>query len=104
LARSRILEPVDSRPVWSVTCFFVTHELRGQGVATLLLRAAVAYAAAHGARIVEGYPVEPREAAAVPPVFAFTGTSAAFRAVGFQEVARRSPTRPIMRFTISDDH
>jgi GNAT superfamily N-acetyltransferase len=103
LERSRILKPVDDQPVWSVTCFFVTRELRGQGVATELLRAAAEHAAAHGARIVEGYPVEPRGAAGIPPVFAFTGTAATFRAAGFHEVARRSPTRPIMRFTICGD-
>lgn len=103
LERSRILKQVDEQPVWSVTCFFVAREVRGQGVATQLLRAAVAYAAEHGARIVEGYPVEARGAAGVPPVFAFTGTAATFTAVGFQEVARRSPTRPIMRLLVAPE-
>lgn len=103
LERSRILKRVDEQPVWSVTCFFVAREQRGQGVATHLLRAAVAYAAEHGARTVEGYPVEPRGATGIPPVFAFTGTAATFTAAGFQEVTRRSPTRPIMRLLVAPE-
>jgi GNAT superfamily N-acetyltransferase len=100
LDRSRILKRVDDQPVWSVTCFFVARELRGQCVATQLLRAAVAYAASQGARIVEGYPVEPRNGT-LPSVFAFTGPAATFLAAGFHEVARRSATRPIMRYEIA---
>lgn len=101
LDRSRILKRVDEQPVWSVVCFFVKRNYRHKGVSTRLLRAAVAFAAEHGARIVEGYPVEPRKAE-MPPVFAWTGLAASFRQAGFVEVARRSETRPIMRFAIAD--
>jgi GNAT superfamily N-acetyltransferase len=97
LERSRVLAPVDDRPCWSVACLFVQREFRGQGVATALLRAAVAHARANGAEILEGYPVEPRGSDPIPPAFAWTGIPSAFRAAGFREVARRSPTRPIMR-------
>ena len=34
----------------------------------------------------------------MPDAFAWTGLSAAFLKAGFKEVARRSETRPIMRF------
>ena len=47
--------------------------------------------------MVEGYLVEPRQGR-VPAVFAYTGLASAFRHAGFVEVARRSETRPIMRF------
>ena len=50
----------------------------------------------HGARIVEGYPVGPYSAK-MPDAFAWTGTVAAFRATGYEQVARGSPKRPIMR-------
>jgi hypothetical protein len=50
-----------------------------------------------GAKIIEGYPVEPRKGA-VPDVFAYTGLPSAFRKAGFVEVLRRSRTRPIMRY------
>ena len=99
LERSRILKPVDDRSVWSVVCFFVERSYRRRGVSRLLLRAAVDLASSRGAKIVEGYPVEPKKAK-TPAAFAWTGLAAAFRSAGFTEVARRSETRPIMRFNI----
>jgi hypothetical protein len=51
------------------------------------------------ATIVEGYPVEPRKDS-MPEVYAFTGMASAFRKVGFLEAARRSETRPIMRYML----
>ncbi len=99
LARSRILKPVDDRPVWSVVCLYVVKELRRTGISTELLRSAVDHARKNGARIVEGYPVEPRQPD-MADVFAACGTASAFRKAGFREVARRSETRPIMRFEL----
>lgn len=98
LERSRILQPVDDQPVWSVTCFFVAKPYRRQGVSVELLRAATRYAKRRKVRIVEGYPVEPKKKN-YPDVFACTGLPSAFRKAGFREVLRRSPTRPIMRYT-----
>lgn len=99
LERSRILKRVDEQPVWSVVCFFVRRDLRRTGITTRLLAAAIEFAGAHGANILEGYPVEPRKPE-MPPAFAFTGLAASFRHAGFVEVARRSETRPIMRCMI----
>jgi len=96
LGRSRILKPVDDQPVWSVVCFFVARLSRRQGLTVGLLKAAAEFAKKNGARIIEGYPVEPREGKA-PDVFVFTGLARAFQQAGFVEVARRSETRPIMR-------
>jgi GNAT superfamily N-acetyltransferase len=99
LERSRVLKRVDDEPVWSITCFFVARAARRQGVTSALIDAAIAFAAEHGARIVEAYPIEPRKPE-VPPVFAWTGLASAFERAGFSEVARRSETRPIMRYEI----
>jgi GNAT superfamily N-acetyltransferase len=96
LGRSRVLAPVDGKPVWSVVCFFVARAWRKRGVTSQLLAAAVAYARKRGARIVEGYPVVARRGE-MPAAFAYTGFPSAFRRAGFAEVARRSPVRPIMR-------
>lgn len=101
LERSRVLAPVDEVPVWSITCFFIAKPYRGRGVASRLLKAITEYAAEQGAQIIEGYPVDTRgqrQSAA----FIFTGLPGMYRAAGFEEVARRSPTRPIMRFIVGD--
>jgi GNAT superfamily N-acetyltransferase len=99
LERSRVLKPVDGIPVWSISCLFVRRQDRRQGVATQLIRAAAEFAVSQGATVVEGYPVEP-SMEKMPDPFIWHGVPAAFLAAGFKEVARRSPSRPIMRFTI----
>ncbi len=96
LATSRILAPVDDEPVWSIVCLFLRKDVRRQGISAQLLRAATAFARKRGATIVEGYPQIPRQSD-VPAVFAWTGFASSFAKAGFREVARRSPTRPIMR-------
>jgi GNAT superfamily N-acetyltransferase len=101
LERSRILKRIDDEPVWSVVCFFVVKLFRHKGVTVKLLKAAVKYAKEHKARIVEGYPVEPKKTS-MPDAFAFTGLAAAFHKAGFVEVLRRSETRPIMRYFIKE--
>jgi GNAT superfamily N-acetyltransferase len=100
LAHSRILKPVDESDPWAVTCFFVAKQARRQGLTVELLRAAVDYVREQGGMIVEGYPVDPKND--LPDVFAYHGTAAAFRKAGFVDVARRSETRPVMRFTFGD--
>jgi GNAT superfamily N-acetyltransferase len=99
LARSRVLKPVDDKPVWSITCLFVKKPFRRRGVSVALLQAAVKFAGKQGAKIVEGYPTTPTMEQ-TPDPFVFMGVPSAFKAAGFKEVARRSATRPIMRFEI----
>ena len=99
LSRSRVLRPVDDERVWSVSCFFVARPYRQQGVTLPLLKAAVELARRKGARIVEGYPVDPRHGK-LPGAFLWTGLPKTFLRAGFKEVARRSPTRPLMRYAV----
>jgi GNAT superfamily N-acetyltransferase len=98
LDRSPKLRPVDDRDVWSITCFTVDRRHRRQGLAAVLLDAAVAFARERGAEVVEGYPIdtagEKRSSADL-----FTGTLAQFERAGFEEVARRGG-RPIVRLTL----
>ena len=96
LSRSRVLAPVDATPVWSITCLYVERDSRGRGFSVALLEAAVAHARKQGARMVEGYPIDTR-GQRQPAAFVWTGLAPAFHRAGFDEVARRSPTRPIMR-------
>jgi len=95
LERSRTLKRVDGKPVWAIVCFFVARSARRKGVMLRLLRAAAEYARSHGARIVEGYPVEPTRT--LSGASGFTGVVPTFRQAGFVEVLRRSRTQPIMR-------
>lgn len=99
LERSRILKPVDDKSVWSISCLFIKKPYRRKRISVQLLRAAVEFAAKRGAKIVEGYPVEP-SMENMPAPFLWHGIPSAFKAAGFEEVLRRSKSRPIMRFDI----
>jgi len=101
LQHSRVLGPVDDRPVWSVVCFVVARSARGQGVARALLGAAVVYARDHGATLLEAYPAD-TGGQRVPAAHAFKGTVPMFEGAGFEVVERRqanrtSAPRPIVR-------
>lgn len=96
LANSRILKPVDDKPVWSVVCFFIKKDFRKIGLSTELLQAASEYVKSKKGKIIEGYPIEPKQNK-MPDVFAWTGFTSAFLNAGFKEIERRSETRPIMR-------
>ncbi len=99
LQRSRILKKVDDLAVWSVVCFFVDKQHRRQGLSVHLLRAAVEYVKKQNGEALEGYPIEPKKGD-MPAPFVWTGLASTFREVGFQEILRRSETRPIMRYFI----
>jgi len=99
LERSRILKPVDEQAVWSISCLFIKRPYRRKGVSAQMLKAAVEFAATRGAKIVEGYPVEP-SMKNMPDPFLWHGIPSSFKAAGFAEVLRRSESRPIMRITV----
>jgi GNAT superfamily N-acetyltransferase len=82
---SRVLRPVDDAPdCWAVVCFYVVRGERHGGVAAALLEAAVDFAGAkkHANEM-------------------FVGSMSMFQEAGFEEVARRSAQRPIMRRQLS---
>ena len=99
LERSRVLKKIDDEPVWSISCFFIHRDYRKKGLSGRILEAAVDYVKNQGGRIVEGYPVEPKKDKTAD-VFAWTGLASFFKKAGFVECARRSETRPIMRFYV----
>jgi GNAT superfamily N-acetyltransferase len=99
LENSRVLQRVDNNHVWSAVCFFIQKEYRKKGLSVELLNAAKAFVKMNKGKIIEGYPVEPKSGKTAD-VFAWTGLATAFRKAGFEEVIRRSETRPIMRFSI----
>jgi GNAT superfamily N-acetyltransferase len=98
LARSRVLRPIDDKPAWAITCFFVARTHRGRGLATALAAEAVHYAARRGASLVEGYPIVSRTR--VPATFAWVGLPEVFAGAGFNEARQASRARRIMRCEI----
>jgi len=104
LERSKVLARIDDKPVWSIVCFVVSREVRGQGIARALLDAAVEYARDHGATLLEAYPVDPSRGR-VSAASAYTGPLGMFERAGFGVVERRqwnasTPVRPIVRRAI----
>jgi ribosomal protein S18 acetylase RimI-like enzyme len=95
LKRSRVMKAVDDQPVWSVICFVVPAEYRGQGVAQALLDGAISYAKKHGATLLEAYPVD--KPARSDDDDMWFGAKSMYDRAGFQEVARRKPQRPVVR-------
>jgi GNAT superfamily N-acetyltransferase len=95
LQRSPVMKPVDDEPVWSIVCFVVPAPYRGQGVARALLDGAIAYAKRRGAKLLEAYPVD--KPGRSHDDFMWFGAKSMFDAAGFHEVARRKPTRPVVR-------
>jgi len=95
LEHSRKLRLVDDQPVWSIVCFVVDKRQRKKGLMTALLRAAIDYARDQGAKIVEGYPVEPD--GELGSYHGYTGIVSTYRRLGFEEVARPSKRQAIMR-------
>jgi ribosomal protein S18 acetylase RimI-like enzyme len=95
LQRSPVMKPVDDRPVWSIVCFYVDRRERGRGTAEAMLRAGIDYARTQGVRLVEAYPVD--KAVRSSDDFMFYGAKSMYDRAGFREVARRTPTRPVMR-------
>ena len=84
---------VDDLPVWLVSCFYVRKGYRRQGLTTVLITAAVELARSAGAPGVEAVPLD----ATVSPSATNAGYASTFAALGFEEIARRSPERPVVR-------
>lgn len=88
--------------IWAVTCFVVPRAHRKRGVGRALAEAAVAFAREHGARVIEGYAVDPSTREKTPAAELFPGTVTMFENAGFTEVARPAPTRAIMQLRLRD--
>lgn len=95
LAKSRAMAAVDDLPVWSITCFVVAKRFRRQGLMRRLVDGAVALAREHGAPAVEGYPLVSQRKLNSGELY--VGSLASYQSAGFEEVARHTPSRAIMR-------
>jgi GNAT superfamily N-acetyltransferase len=93
LDRAWRLKRVDVVPVWSLSCFYVRKGHRKRGVTSALIAAALNAAKRAKALALEAYPLD----AAVTPSASGTGYVSTFARAGFKTVARRAPSRPIVR-------
>lgn len=106
LARTRAFaanseEPWDDESVWAVSCFVVRIEHRRRGLNAAMLHAAVDYARDHGARVVEGYPMDPDAGRRRSSNELFHGVVSTFRDAGFREVARPRPDLAIVALDLA---
>ena len=95
LERSPVMKAVDDKPVWSVICFYTAKHVRGEGLSAQMLAGAADYARAHGVALLEAYPVDKPARGADDNMW--FGAKAMYDRAGYKEVARRKPTRPIVR-------
>jgi GNAT superfamily N-acetyltransferase len=94
---SKLEDDVDGT-LYAITCFYVRTGHRKRGLMKELATAAIGYAKEKGASAVDACPVE-----ADRPLMwgdGFVGIASVFRDLGFTEIARRSPRRPLMRLML----
>ena len=99
LLRSRVAGPLgDLGPaqVWMINCFYIARGRRRQGLMAALIRAARDYALSQGAVAVEACPLATDRRLQFGE--GYIGLASAFQGLGFEEVARRGPTRPLLRY------
>ncbi|UCC12906.1 MAG: GNAT family N-acetyltransferase [candidate division WOR-3 bacterium] len=99
LDRSPVLKRIDKKPVWSITCFFISKNYRHGNMMRSLIQASVRYAKQQGAKIIEAYPIRPERIHDPRPEM-YRGTVSIFSRVGFVIAAQRTRTRPIMRYYV----
>lgn len=96
---SRKVKPLDRpRGLWSIVCFVIGKQYRGQGSMARLLDAAVAYAHERGAQVIEAYPVAP--SGDLKSYQGFEGIASVFERAGFVRVGG-TESRPVMRKELS---
>jgi hypothetical protein len=83
--------------VWSVTCFVVRTGWRKAGLTYELAHATVAYGEQVGARVLEGYPIEPPPGKTVIWDEASVGLLQVFLEAGYEVVASPTLRRRVVR-------
>lgn len=105
LRRSRSLGPLpDDQRVWAVTCFYVEPPVRGRGVASALLDAAIEYARRSGATAIDAFPkadLAPHAAASRQgeASYSWMGRRGSYESRGFVPI-RHAGKRIVMRLSL----
>jgi GNAT superfamily N-acetyltransferase len=87
LLNSRTIPIVDEADAWIAVCFVVRAGFRRHGLMHRLLAGAVQHAAAFGAEVVEGYPVDAGGTGRVDTISGYVGTVDLFEQAGFERFA-----------------
>lgn len=98
-AHARVYRAVDDVPVWTVTCFYLREDVRGEGLTTHLLEAVTAHVRERGGTAVEGYPEDPDDLASGGTP-GYMGLSPAFEGAGFERLGELSNGRGVYRATL----
>ena len=95
------LSVADKSALWSINCFYLAKEYRGQGLSRRLAEAALQAIRKRRGRFVEAYPVTlTRDGKRLPPAFSFTGPESLFRQLGFVEIQRLATSRPLYQMEL----
>lgn len=86
---------LEEEGVWLAPCFYIHPDVRGEGVASALLKAAVELAREHGAKAVEGFPYEGDKRRSGGSIQ--VGVESLFSACGFEALRKSAGSRVIMR-------
>ena len=97
LKKSRVHKPIDDKPVWSITCFFIRKEFRKLGISVQLLKGVINIAKTLQIKILEAYPAIPTQDI-LPDSFAWIGLYKSFERAGFKIVDQTSKNRPMVRY------
>jgi predicted GNAT family acetyltransferase len=99
LENTRIFKPLDDKPVWSITCFFIKREFRHQGLSGQLIKGVVDFARKKKIKILEAYPAIPYSQN-VPHSFLWVGVLSSFIKNGFNIVKQSSKSRAMVRLEL----
>lgn len=104
MATARTIAPPTAPQTWTIACIVVRAEHRGDNVGLRMVKAAVEYARAHGAELVEAFPAPQRKDAAgrLQPATSYRhmGFAANYRKAGFRAVSTAPGQRPKMELSL----
>ncbi|NNC74519.1 MAG: GNAT family N-acetyltransferase [Acidimicrobiia bacterium] len=89
---------LDIDGVWSLSCFVVRSSHRGQGLTSVLAKAAAVIAKEQGAGYLEVYPTDTTDT--TPPSSIYTGKASTFERLGYEVVQRLAAHKPMMRLEL----
>ena len=90
----------EDKNTWSIVCFYVEEKFRRKGLMKILVEKAMQYALSQGAKVIEGYPIEPDKK--LTGFAGFTGIVSVYKSLGFTEIDRNSRNEILMRFACED--